>query len=153
MTYQDKTCKDQSHQSGFTLLEVLIAVVVLSLGLLGAAALQIKGLQSAHSAYQRTVASIIAADAAERLWLDMHDGAMTAATVTGIETAWINQWQTSDVTLPDLRGAIEPDGGLFTIRVSWAEGRFADADIRDEDGQLLTSRSEFVYHTRIFPPR
>ena len=150
MEQRDRIHANKRDQVGFTLLEVLIAVVVLSLGLLGAAALQIKGLQSAHSAYQRTVASIIAADAAERLWLDMHDGVINVATV---ETAWISHWQTSNVSLPDLDGEIEPNGGLFTITVNWAEGRFADADILDADGQLLTSRSEFVYHTRIFPPR
>lgn len=57
-----------SSQGGFTLLEVLIAVVVLGLGLLGLAALQVNALQSASISYQRSIATLAAQDAAERLW-------------------------------------------------------------------------------------
>jgi type IV pilus assembly protein PilV len=133
----------RQHQNGFTLLEVLIAAVVLSVGLLGAAALQIKGLQSAHSAYQRTIASIIATDAAERLWIDMHDGTIDRAAV---ETDWLAHWSASPVTLPNLTGSgstITENSSLFTITVRWGEDRF-------EDG--VNGTSEFVYYTRIFPP-
>lgn len=35
------------HQQGFSLIEVLIALVVLAFGLMGVAAMQIKALQSA----------------------------------------------------------------------------------------------------------
>lgn len=54
-------------QSGFTLIEVLIAVLVLSIGLLGLAALQTSGLSMNHSAYLRSQATILAADMADRM--------------------------------------------------------------------------------------
>ena len=44
--------------AGFTLLEVLVAVVVLSVGLLGLASLQVNGLRFNHSAYMRTQATL-----------------------------------------------------------------------------------------------
>ncbi|MBF7055111.1 prepilin-type N-terminal cleavage/methylation domain-containing protein, partial [Halomonas sp. KAO] len=50
---------------GFTLVEALVALVVLSIGLLGVAAMQMKALQGAHIGYQRALASIIAIDAQE----------------------------------------------------------------------------------------
>src|SRR5690554_8195605 len=56
---------------GFTLLEALIALLVLSIGMLGVAAMQLKALQGAHAAYQRSIASLAAQDAQERLWASM----------------------------------------------------------------------------------
>jgi len=52
---------------GFTLLEVLIAVVVLSIGLLGIAGLQALGQQSNHSAYLRSQATALAYDIIDRM--------------------------------------------------------------------------------------
>ncbi|MFZ1642728.1 MAG: type IV pilus modification protein PilV [Candidatus Contendobacter sp.] len=53
--------------AGFTLLEVLVAVVVLSVGLLGLASLQVNGLQFNHSAYLRTQATLLAEELADRM--------------------------------------------------------------------------------------
>ncbi|WP_261843465.1 type IV pilus modification protein PilV [Aliamphritea ceti] len=52
---------------GFSLIEVLISIFVISVGLLGAAGLQIKGIQQAKSSYLRSQASIIAYDMADRM--------------------------------------------------------------------------------------
>ena len=56
------------HQQGFSLIEVLIALVVLAFGLMGVAAMQIKALQSATEGYQRSIAVVAAVDAQERIW-------------------------------------------------------------------------------------
>ena len=53
--------------SGFTLIEVLVAVVVLSIGLLGLAGLQTTALQNNHSAYLRNQATLRAYDMADRM--------------------------------------------------------------------------------------
>ena len=52
---------------GFSLLEVLIALVVLSVGLLGLAALQAAGLRGSSSAFQRSQAVVLASDIADRM--------------------------------------------------------------------------------------
>lgn len=52
---------------GFSLLELLIAVVLLSIGMLGAAALQISGLRNVHNAYLHSQAGILAEDIGERM--------------------------------------------------------------------------------------
>ncbi|MGI9304444.1 MAG: type IV pilus modification protein PilV, partial [Gammaproteobacteria bacterium] len=52
---------------GFTLLEVLIATVVLSIGLIGLAALMIQGQKFNRSALNRSQATFIAYDMADRM--------------------------------------------------------------------------------------
>jgi len=54
-------------QSGFTLLEVMVAIVVLSLGLLGLAGLQAASLRNNQTAYYRGIATQQAYDIADRL--------------------------------------------------------------------------------------
>lgn len=52
---------------GFTLIEVLITVVIFSIGLLGLAGLQVKGLTLAQDSMQRTTATLLANDMADRM--------------------------------------------------------------------------------------
>jgi len=54
-------------QSGFTMVEVLVALVVLVIGLLGIAALLLRSLQDGRSAIFRTQAVTLAADLADRI--------------------------------------------------------------------------------------
>jgi type IV pilus assembly protein PilV len=54
-------------QSGFTMVEVMVALVVLAIGLLGIAALLLKSLQSGRTATFRTQAVNLAADLADRI--------------------------------------------------------------------------------------
>lgn len=54
-------------QSGLSLVETLVALVVLSAGLLGVAALQVQGMSAGQTANFRTHAANLAADMAERI--------------------------------------------------------------------------------------
>jgi type IV pilus assembly protein PilV len=54
-------------QSGFTLVEVLVAVVVLAVGLLGLAGLQVTSVRFNNSAYLRSQATNLAYDIADRI--------------------------------------------------------------------------------------
>jgi type IV pilus assembly protein PilV len=59
---------DRTHaQSGFTMVEVLVALVVLAIGLLGIAALYLNSLQAGRTAIYRTQAINLAADLADRI--------------------------------------------------------------------------------------
>jgi len=57
----------RQYQHGFTMIEVLIAAVVLGVGLLGLAALQAQSLQFNYSAYQRSQANLLAYDIIDRM--------------------------------------------------------------------------------------
>ena len=54
-------------QHGFTMLEVLISMIVISIGLLGYAGLQAASLKNGHVAYLRSQATIQAHDIVERM--------------------------------------------------------------------------------------
>lgn len=56
-----------SAQRGFSLLEILVAIVVLSIGLLGLAGLQAVSLNNNQTAYYRSIASQQAYDMADRI--------------------------------------------------------------------------------------
>lgn len=57
----------RKFQQGFTLLEVLVTMVVMALGLLGYAGLQMASLKNSASAYQRSQATILAYDMIDRM--------------------------------------------------------------------------------------
>ena len=59
------------HSYGYSLLEVLVALLVLSAGVIGAAALQLSALQVSHQSYLHTAAQQLAAEMAE--WLQAVD--------------------------------------------------------------------------------
>jgi len=54
-------------QSGFSLIEALVALLVLSIGMLGIAALSAHGLRAQRTALHRTIAVNLAADMADRI--------------------------------------------------------------------------------------
>jgi type IV pilus assembly protein PilV len=82
-------------QHGFSMLEVLIAVFVISLGLLGLAGLQSVSLKNNASASQRTIATQLAYDMSDRMRANMvsvltgdyHYGTYKVAGVAGVNTA------------------------------------------------------------------
>lgn len=55
------------RQTGFTLLEVLVTAVILAVGLLGLAGLQVFGLRNNHNAYMRSQANLLAYDMIDRM--------------------------------------------------------------------------------------
>ena len=50
------------HQSGLSLIEVLITVVLVSIGLLGLAGLQLTSVQNSNSSNERFIATTLAQD-------------------------------------------------------------------------------------------
>jgi type IV pilus assembly protein PilV len=56
-----------TSQQGMTLLEVMIALVIFSIGMLGLAGLQITGLRDSGNAERRTQATVLANDLIERM--------------------------------------------------------------------------------------
>jgi len=61
------TSRIGNHQRGFTLVEVLVALLVLSIGLLGLAALQVTSLAYNTESYLRTQATFFAYDIIDRM--------------------------------------------------------------------------------------
>lgn len=58
------------RQRGFTLVEVMVTLIIMTIGLLGVASLQLAGMRSNHSAYLRTQAAIAVSDLIDRMRAD-----------------------------------------------------------------------------------
>ena len=133
--------RTRRRQSGYTMLEVLIASVILTGGLIGVASLQLSGTRLNNSAYLRSQASIMAYDIIDRMRanavaaragtydIDFTDPAPSApATVPEIDLAlWRQQL---DYYLPQgvggiERGAVVAATGVrrFLVTVRWNDGR------------------------------
>lgn len=78
-----------NRSSGFTLLEVLISIVIFSIGLLGLAGLQITGIRLNHDSLLRTIATIQANDMADRMRTNV------AATSLGAASPYNNPTKTA----------------------------------------------------------
>lgn len=119
-------------QSGFTLIEALIALLVLSIGMLGVAAMQLKALQGAHAAYQRSIASLAAQDAQERLWAEMaQQGGLACPGEGEVNGTGANTWHGQWVEfLPGLNSSPVSESGdcQFDISVGWSDSRFENED-------------------------
>lgn len=128
-----------AYSRGLTLIENLIALLVLSIGLLGLASLQTASLQFNTSAYQRTQATILAYDMADRLRANRQAAlsdlytiafenaprACGAANMNGTVpqqdiSVWLN---TIACRLPESTGSIARNGNEFTFTVRWDDSR------------------------------
>ena len=72
----------RNRARGFTLIEILVAMVVLAIGMLGVAAMQFRGLQYSHDAYIRSQISVLAASMADRMRLNKANAAAYASVFT-----------------------------------------------------------------------
>jgi type IV pilus assembly protein PilV len=131
--------------AGFTLLEVMVALLVFSIGLLGLAGLQASSLQNNKTADLRSIAIIEAHDMADRIRANNrgksndYDAIATGVPAPGTDcintasctspsliAAWDNyQWQSNlAMALPSGRGKVDRNAaGTITITVMWDEAR------------------------------
>lgn len=86
MRYAMQIRAAQDRSRGFTLVESLVALVVLSIGMLGIAALHVEGLRSARTALTRTTAVNLASDMADRIRANRSAKAEYEVVVTSADT-------------------------------------------------------------------
>lgn len=101
---------------GFTLLEVLIALLVLSIGLLGLAALQTSGLRSNQMATMRTLATQIAYDMTDRMRTNPTGMTNLEYIIATDETPAASPATTAEIDLTEWRAQVARlPGGLSSI--------------------------------------
>lgn len=126
-------------QQGISLLETMIAVLVLAIGLLGVAGLQTMNLKNSQSAHQRTMAVMLAGSMAERIRANallartgVYVLAKTCNTISlngsiqNVErTQWMNELKLALGAAATSCGEVSYDGAnrIYTIVVSWDDSR------------------------------
>jgi type IV pilus assembly protein PilV len=149
MPIKYSTSIPRPKQNGFTLLEILVAVVVLSIGLLGLAGLQVSSLNNNQIAYYRSIASQQTYDMADRMRSNLagvtagnYDNLTTAiptnpncmtggCTVANMTLTDHFQWQTNNaILLPGGAGSVlcincplnaANPSRIYDITVTWTE--------------------------------
>ncbi|MGK9065744.1 type IV pilus modification protein PilV [Stutzerimonas chloritidismutans] len=148
-----------SLQRGATLIEVLVAMLILSVGLLGLAGMQMTALKSNQSAYYRSQATVLAYDIIDRMRANrtealngVYDIALQnqtcdpdiapSGTLAKRDVAeWLNSL--SCLLSADAQGSVVRNDRVFTVSIEWNDnrGRIDEAD--DDD------RETFVYRTQL----
>lgn len=152
----------RGRSGGFTLIEVLVALLVLSVGLLGIAGLQLTSLRSNHSAYLRSQATILAYDILERMranraQLDDYasitiDDAEDLPAISGTPTQAavdLNRWGTDLLALlPEAKAIVNVDtDNIVSVSISWDDSRADRAP--DRSGTPVTDPAQFQFQTEL----
>jgi type IV pilus assembly protein PilV len=140
----------RGHQAGFSMIELLVAIVVLALGLLGFALLQTMSLRFAQSANHRTQATNLAYDLLDQMRANRYQAAWysgsTGATFTdGQEVSddcsdgnWarvvgavtvaqsVDRWkcQVVDTLGPSASANVTYNDGVVQVAVAWGDQRW-----------------------------
>ncbi|MCE3602266.1 type IV pilus modification protein PilV [Massilia sp. P8910] len=142
------------RQQGFSMLEVLITMIVISVGLLGIAGLIMTNLKTNHSAYGRGQATILANDIIDRMRANRAVAQTTTNYVvkftdvpaegTTVAEGDVFAWRTALAnTLKDGKGSIDfTAAGNVVVTIQWD-------DARANGVALGTANQKFVQETRL----
>ncbi len=149
-------------QRGASLIEVLIAVLIMAIGLLGVAAMQTTALRNSQSSLERSQAVISSYTVLDSMRANRDvalaggyntSGFLCNANGSGSlaeedKAAWISGWKTavgSDADDETACGSINCDSGVCEIGLRWDDSRAVEAG----DGQKAQGSTEQTFHTKV----
>jgi type IV pilus assembly protein PilV len=150
-------------QRGYSLIEVMIAVLVMAIGLLGIAAMQTAALRNSQSSLERSQAVISAYTVLDAMRANRDaalagdyntggfqcdtDGSGSLASVDRGE--WVKAWRTAlgvqDTDDAAACGSIDCTNGICEIGLRWDDSRASNAG----DGQVAQGRSDETFKTKV----
>jgi type IV pilus assembly protein PilV len=115
------TFRRRSMTKGFSLLEIMIALLVAAVALLGLGTLQLKTLQAAYSSLDYTIATIHANNLIEGVWTNLCENQASAAVYTSTVQSWRQ-------TLPQSVSASVASSfsNSAVYRLTWNDARQSD---------------------------
>jgi type IV pilus assembly protein PilV len=139
------------RQQGVTLIEVMVTVLVVSVGLLGVAAMQGLALSNAHGAHHHTLATTIAYDALDRARAELDGRVIVGPVPESVRTA-IQQVYTAPRYSERFPGTLsvqlQADGPDLIVSVSWNDDRLGvdggEAAEVDTRSNLVQVRSRLL---------
>jgi len=128
-----------TKQNGFSLIEVLVTMLIISVGLLGMVALQLNALKQNQNALQLTTSTLLANEITDRMRANQTAAADgnynigTGAIPSGGSVADndLLEWKTNLASqLPAGDGSVELNGvGAFTITIVWDDSKGVNAPV------------------------
>ncbi|WP_111658189.1 type IV pilus modification protein PilV [Isoalcanivorax indicus] len=147
--------RTRAKQRGFSLMEVLVALLILSIGLLGLAGLQTRGIQMNHSAHLASQANYLGYDILDRMRANreaalagnynrrLNDGPPAGDSIAAQD---VREWLLVILGDEERAGLLPQEGngtgaainvdndGRTTVTISWLDARWTE----DEDERIRT---------------
>lgn len=114
------------HQRGVALIEVMVALLVFLVGVLGVIGLQASSIQHSVQAEDRSRAALLANELVTQLWT--------------LQTPALDEWQRRVASaLPNSEGIVSQQGGVVTVTIRWREpsGRASAGNVNQYVTQLV----------------
>ncbi|WP_095109461.1 type IV pilus modification protein PilV [Pseudomonas sp. Irchel 3E20] len=132
-------------QQGMTLIEVLVSLVILGVGLLGAAAIQLNALKYTDSSRISSQASFVAYDMLDRIRanpLADYSAPSGVGAMSGIAQQDLDDFRRNilDFGGPTATGSIAMNGPHVTINLKWDDARASHPGTAPLRSFVLTSR-------------
>jgi type IV pilus assembly protein PilV len=136
------------RQAGLSLVEVLVTVVLVSIGLLGIAGLQLTSVRNTNSAGQRFQATVLAEDIVERMRANRAQAVTGryqlavggAVGSVGLAREDLLAWRAALAELPGGDGGVDFIDNEATVTVRWTDA--SDANPDDTTAMELQLRTE-----------
>ena len=146
-------------QRGTSLIEVLVSILILAVGGLGAAVLQLNGLKYNGTAMLRSQATFFAYQITDSMRANRTAAlssahpynvaiSFTKPTGTTIDKVDLQNWYDALATLPLGTGSINVVGNQATITVQWDESRLRSLTTTNYQAQS-TQIQQFVFQTEL----
>ena len=163
-----------TQRAGFTMIEVLVALIIIVLGLLGLAGMQVRMQQAEFESYQRTQALILLYDMVDRI--NTHRSAASCFLTSGLSPAYVGAGGTAPTTcgaavgateakdslqewdnlldgaaesgnagaMVGARGCVSLNGGIYTVAVAW-QGTVDTSPPKMDDGTTTINCANGLY--------
>ncbi len=125
----------KNRQQGFTLFEVLVAMLIAGIALLGLALLEVQIMKSSSSSFNYTLSSIRANSFIDRMWGDLCKVQKSHGHYQQLRNSWRQEMLNNGLNVTD----DAPSSALSTlsvnVKLSWDDARFVSDD--DANNQLV----------------
>ncbi|MDY7535507.1 type IV pilus modification protein PilV [Pseudomonas sp. Bout1] len=152
------TIRPQLTQAGMTLIEVLVSVLILAVGLLGAAVIQLNALKYADSSRMTSQASFIAYDMLDRIRANsgvdyswgQNERASSGTSVASVRDLDLHDFEANIAGFAgeSAKGSVSVSQREVTISISWDDSRGAKAQGARE---TFTLTSRVAVDPRVLP--